>query len=92
MVTKNRINIIQMSTTNRAGLEEAVRLCLDYIWQNTEAEELRIGLHHFEVEEDGKKTLKLDEEYRSVLKRFKFRWKQVISQAGGSRVLVMGTD
>ncbi len=36
--------------------------------------------------------LKLDEEFRSVLKRFKFRWKQVISQAGGSRVMVMGTD
>jgi hypothetical protein len=64
-----------MSVTHREGLEEAVRLSLDYIWKNTEAEELRIGLHHFDVEEKGKVSKKVDEEYKSVLKLFNFRWK-----------------
>lgn len=89
---KNRYNILQMSVTHRSGLEEAIRLCLNYIWKNTDAEELRIGLHHFEVEEEGKIKSKVDEEYKSCLKRFNFRWKQMISEVGGKRILAMGLD
>ena len=79
VTTATRINILQMSTTNREGLEEAVRLSLDYIWKNTEAEELRIGLHHFEKmigeTPNKKKKLVVDEEYKSLLKKFNFKWK-----------------
>ena len=89
---KIRINILQMSVSNRDGLEEAMKLCLDYIWKYTNAEEVRIGIHHFEVEEKGKEVLKVDEEYKSCLKRFKFKWKQIISNAGGTRILVMGAN
>lgn len=86
----NRVNIQQMSVTNRKGLEEAVHLCLTYIWEHTKAEEVRIGLHHFEVEEKGKTVLRVDEEYKAILKRFNFKWKQMISKARGSRILVLG--
>ena len=46
---KTRINILNMSITNREGLEDSVRICLEYIWKNTKADEIRVGLHHFEV-------------------------------------------
>ena len=92
MLTKNRINILQMSVTNRKGLEEAIHLCMEYIWNNTDAEEVRVGLHHFEGEVKGKKQLVVDEEYKTMLKQFKFKWKQMISKAGGSRILSLGVD
>lgn len=92
ILNKSRYNILQMSVTHRDGLEEAVRLSLNYIWKNTDAEELRIGLHHFDVEEKGRKMQRVDGEIKSVLKRFNFRWKQMISNAGGSRILALGLE
>jgi len=91
-LNKSRYNILLMSVTHRDGLEEAVRLSVNYIWKNTDAEELRIGLHHFEVEEKGRKVMRVDSEIKSVLKRFNFRWKQMISNAGGSRILSLGLE
>ena len=71
-------------------------MCLDYIWKHTDAQELRIGLHHFEkmVGESPKKKPKLvvDEDFKTLLKKFNFRWKQIISKAGGDRILVLGTN
>ena len=78
---KPRLNILNMSITNREGLEESVRLCLEYIWNHSKAVEIRIGLHHYEgttidkVTKLEKKCLKVDEEYKSLLKRFNFKWR-----------------
>ena len=86
-----------MSTTHREGLEEAVRLSIEYIWKHTVAQEIRIGLHHFETvvidpkTKEEKTVLKVDEEYKSLLKRFNFKWKQ-IQQTKTSRVLVLGVN
>jgi len=41
---KIRIVISNLSVIDWTGIEEAVPLCLDYIWKNTEADEVRIGL------------------------------------------------
>lgn len=41
---KIRIVISNLSVIDWTGIEEAVPLCLDYIWKNTDADEVRIGL------------------------------------------------
>jgi len=41
---KTRIVISNLTVIDRSGIEDAVGLCINYIWKNTIADELWIGL------------------------------------------------
>jgi len=76
---KIRITITCLAVTHRDSFEEAIKVALTYIWNNTQAEEVRIGLYHFKHMENGVEKEQVDEDYKNVLKKLNFRWKQVIS-------------
>lgn len=76
---KMRINITCLAVTHWESFDEAIKVGLAYIWNNTQAEEIRIGLYHFKHSESGVEKEQVDEDYKSVLKKFNFWWKQVIS-------------
>ncbi len=68
---KIRIVISNLTVIDRSGIEEALLLSLNYIWTQTQADEVRLGLHDFKETDTVENTTKefFDEDYKTILKK-----------------------
>lgn len=71
-------------------MEQVYALFMKELWSRSNAKEARLQLIHFPVVEKEKTVQRVDMEIKNSLKVEKFRWKTLISNAHGSRILEMG--
>jgi len=85
----DRINIHHLSTVNVKGLEQAIATVLTFLWVNESAKEIRIGLHHYDEEKNGKMTKVVDPDIKNAMKKNKLKWKNILN-VQNDRILMMG--
>lgn len=86
----DRINIHHLSTINKKGLEEAIKISMEHIWKYETAKEVRIGLHHYDEEKNGKVSKVVDPEIKLAMKTNKLKWKSILN-VQNDRILIMGS-
>eukprot|EP01022_Parablepharisma_sp_SALTPOND_P001249 TRINITY_DN105925_c0_g1_i1.p1 TRINITY_DN105925_c0_g1~~TRINITY_DN105925_c0_g1_i1.p1 ORF type:complete len:493 (-),score=44.28 TRINITY_DN105925_c0_g1_i1:1246-2724(-) len=90
---RSRVLILHASvsdeSTDPKKLPEFLRQLMEYIWKNVNCDEIRIELSHF-TQEDGK--LAAYSALKDALQELKFRWKTLISDQEGNRVVVLGAN
>ncbi len=86
----DRINIHHLSTVNKKGLEPAIQVAVKHLWEKETAKEIRIGLHHYDEEKNGKQVKTVDPEMKGAMKKNKLKWKSILN-IKNDRILVMGS-
>lgn len=86
----DRINLHHISTVNKKGFELAMKVVIDHIWANETVKEIRIGLHHYDEEKNGKIVKTVDPDMKEAMKKNKLKWKNILN-VKDDRILVMGS-
>mmetsp|Transcript_36349 Transcript_36349/g.35969 ORF Transcript_36349/g.35969 Transcript_36349/m.35969 type:complete len:422 (-) Transcript_36349:815-2080(-) len=86
----DRINLHHISTVNKKGFELAMKVVIDHIWTHETVKEIRIGLHHYDEEKNGKTVKTVDPEMKEAMKKNKLKWKNILN-VKNDRILVMGS-
>ena len=89
---KPRILILHASILNEKAvitrLPDLLKKLMDYIWKNVNCDEVRVELSHFL--QNGK--LAPYEYLKTEFQNLKFRWKTLISDQQGNRMVVLGIN
>ena len=83
---KPRVTILHASTLEETKVPDLVRKLVEYIWKNVNCEEIRVELTHFMQE--GR--LAPCDVLKASFQGMKFRWKTLINDQQGKRVVVLG--
>ncbi|CAI2383051.1 unnamed protein product [Moneuplotes crassus] len=84
----DRINLHHISTINKKGFESAIQVVIQHIWTHETVKEIRIGLHHYDEQKNGKTVKTVDPEMKVAMKN-KLKWKNILN-VKNDRILVMG--
>ena len=84
-----RVNILHASCEPESMLKEFLEKVLQYIWNNVNCDEIRVGLAH--IEQAGEKYIPYDP-LKNLYQELQFRWKTLTNDELGKRILVLGLN
>jgi len=87
---KQRVVILHASVLNEEAknLPDLLQKLMSYIWTNINSAEIRVNLFHF-IQHDKQGPY---ENLKSEFQKLKFKWKTLVSDENGNRVLTLGAN
>ena len=82
-----RAYIRHISVVDKTKFEEALKIAVQFIWENLYSDTIRVDVFHFRPEGDNESNLGADLEIKTALGMAKkgFKWKTLINDPSGNR-------
>jgi len=84
---KARVNILHASVTSESDLPNFLKELTNYIWENINCEEIRVGLAHITQDNDKPGPYS---PLKVTYQQLNFRWKTLTNDEQGNRILILG--
>ena len=84
---RNREKSVPERNREKSGLNDFLKELIEYIWENVNCEEIRVGISHIEQEKDKYSPYM---PLKSAYQGLNFKWKTLTNGEDGKRILILG--